>query len=407
MKASAMVNFGALCSVPFVMVLSNSMLIPVLPAIQHAMRIDAFKVGLIITAFSVPAGLAIPLGGYLSDRFGRKTIMVPALFIFGLGGLLAGIAPLVTPAPFWPTLAARILQGIGGGGTYQLAMALTGDIFQSTERSKALGLLEAANGLGKVVAPIIGAAAAILIWYAPFYVYPVLAWPSAVAVWFLVTEPRKGKGLKQKPFSEYVSELKGTWQGKGVTLMTFFMAGMTVLFLLFGLLSYYSDILESRWAINGFKKGLVMAIPVLVMAVTAYLTGLYMQKRPVFAKACLVAGLAVIAASMGGAFLLRSLYGFSLALAVLGLGSGLVLPSLNLMVTSAAGAAERGTITAVYGSVRFFGAALGPPVAGRLAALGPGPLTLGAAAIAAAAAMVSLLFVKSPVPDRPRQGHTP
>ncbi|NMA71676.1 MAG: MFS transporter, partial [Firmicutes bacterium] len=81
---------AALCSVPFVMVLGNSMLIPVLPAMGHALDVSPVQVGLLITAFSVPAGLLIPLAGALADRYGRKIIMVPALMLYGLGGLLAG-----------------------------------------------------------------------------------------------------------------------------------------------------------------------------------------------------------------------------------------------------------------------------------------------------------------------------
>ena len=160
MKGRTILTFAALCTVPFVLVLSNSMLIPVLPKMQRAMGISLFQVGLLITAFSIPAGTIIPLAGFLSDQYGRKLIMVPSLLIFGLGGVFAGLAALFLEKPYIYILLARILQGVGGGGTYQLAMALTGDIFQSEERSKALGILEAANGLGKVAAPLLGAGSA-------------------------------------------------------------------------------------------------------------------------------------------------------------------------------------------------------------------------------------------------------
>jgi len=108
---------ASLCSVPFVMVLGNSMLIPVLPAMGHALDVSPVQVGLLITAFSVPAGLLIPLAGALADRYGRKIIMVPALMLYGLGGLLAGAAALWLAKPFPYLLGARILQGVGAGGT--------------------------------------------------------------------------------------------------------------------------------------------------------------------------------------------------------------------------------------------------------------------------------------------------
>lgn len=86
MKKKTALQFAVLCGVPFVMVLGNSMLIPVLPQMKKAMALSQFQVGLIVTFFSIPAGILIPLAGFLSDRCARKPIMVPALFVYGLGG---------------------------------------------------------------------------------------------------------------------------------------------------------------------------------------------------------------------------------------------------------------------------------------------------------------------------------
>src|SRR5690606_26016002 len=124
------------------MVLSNSMLIPVLPLLQRAMDRNLFRVGLIITAFSIPAGLAIPIGGYLSDRLGRKPVMIPALILFGLGGLVGGIAPLLVDDPYALIIGGRILQGLAAGGLYQVALAAAGDMFTGDTRTRAMGVLE-------------------------------------------------------------------------------------------------------------------------------------------------------------------------------------------------------------------------------------------------------------------------
>ncbi len=307
---------------------------------------------------------------------------------------MAGLLPLVLRAPFPAILGARVIQGIGGGGLYQIAMALAGDLFQSAERSKVLGILEASNGLGKVVAPILGATIALVAWYAPFYAYPVLAWSSALAVWRLVGEPQQTK--KPKPgLREYAAELRTTWKGRGVSLLAAFAAGMVVLLVLFGILSYYSDVLESRWNIRGFAKGFVMAVPVLAMAGTSYITGILLQKRlRGIGKWVVVGGLIVAGAALATAQTLEGLVGFSAAVTVLGLGSGLVLPSLNSMVTGAVGSEARGIVTSLYGTVRFFGAAIGPPAAGRLAAGGAEPVLLGAAGVAWAAAALVFFFLR-------------
>ena len=99
------------------MVLGNSMLIPVFPQMKQAMGLTQFQVGLIVTFFSVPAGILIPFAGLLSDRYGRKVIMVPALFIYGLGGLICGFSALFMEEPYSLLLAGRVVQGAGAGGT--------------------------------------------------------------------------------------------------------------------------------------------------------------------------------------------------------------------------------------------------------------------------------------------------
>lgn len=373
------------------MVLSNSMLIPVLPALQRGLNISLFKAGLLITAFSVVAGLVIPLAGIGSDYWGRKTVMVPALFLFGLGGLVAGLAPVFFKNAAYPVIiAGRIIQGVGGGGTYQVALALAGDIFQSKERSKVMGLLEAANGLGKVISPILGAALGIINWYVPFFAYPALAWASAAGLWLVVREPKEK--AQPRSLSAYRKDLQEVFAGRGLPLAAAFASGAVVLFMLFGVLSWYSDVLEKDYHITGIVKGLVIAIPVLVLSVTAWLGGTTLQHHlSRWLRATVMAGLALGAAALAGLIFARGIYWVTAALVLLGFGNGLVLPTLNTGVTSSAGESIRGLVTALYGTVRFFGAALGPPAFGLMVDMGV-TLTFALAAGLLAAVGVMVFF---------------
>ncbi len=395
MKASMRIPFAFLCGVPFVMVLSNSLLIPVLPMMQGQMQLTPFQVGLIVTAFSVPAGLSIPLAGFLSDRYGRKVVIVPALFVFGIGGLLAGVAAMLIPYPFPFLLAARVLQGLGGGGTYQMAMALTGDIFQSSERAKALGLLESANGLGKVVSPILGSLAGLIIWFAPFFVYPLLAVPVAIGVWVTVKEPERQK--EPVGAGTYFSEIGRILKRNALSLGAAYLAGSLVLFLLFGLLSYLSDILEDNYSIEGLRKGLVIAIPVLGMALTSYLSGAWLQKQA--GKTCkLVAilGMTMVAVALLFPAFTNNLYLLLTAATLQGIGTGGALPAINLLITGAAAQHERGMITALYGTARFFGTAFGPPIFGWLVTKNTTLLFLTAAITAGVMGIVASTCIKAP-----------
>jgi ACDE family multidrug resistance protein len=358
-------TIAILCTVPFIMVLGNSMLIPVLPTIQKQLSISSSQAGLLITMFSIPAGLVIPFAGLVSDRVGRKPIMVPAIIVYGIGGLLAGLAAVFIKKPFYFLLAARIIQGIGAGGTYQLAMALVGDVIQGSDRAQALGLLEASNGLGKVISPLAGAALALITWYTPFFVYGVLALPIALAVW-LIAKEAPVKKAEQQSLSEYFKCFAEVIRKNAAVLAMTFISGAIVLFALFGMLSYFSDILEKRFGFEVFQRGLILAIPVFVMAVVSYLLGTVLKAHmSKFLKWAVLGGLSALAAGMFLFPLLNNAVIFSIAASLIGFGTGAVLPSLNTLATSVTDKKSRGIVTCLYGTVRFFGVAIGPPLFGN------------------------------------------
>lgn len=391
MKKKTALQFAVLCGVPFVMVLGNSMLIPVFPQMKKVMHLTQFQVGLIVTFFSVPAGILIPLAGFLSDRYGRKPIMVPALFIYGIGGLICGFASVLLKEPYNLLLAGRVVQGAGAGGTYQLAMALTGDTFQSNERTKVLGLLEASNGLGKVVSPILGSLVALLSWYAPFFAYGLLAFPIALGVWFLV--PEKNGQRNTESLAQYWQKLKETFRDKAKLLLSCYFVGMVALFLLFGVLSHVSDVLESEYHLFGLKKGIVLAIPVFAMALTSYLSGLLLSERQNLWKPVIITGLVGIAITLGLLPLFKNLISYMTLLFFSGMSIGVLLPPINSLITGATSADRRGTITCLYGTVRFFGVAIGPPTFGLAIEQGKWFMLLGSAIIAIIAAVIAFIFI--------------
>lgn len=379
---------AALATVPLIMVLGNSMLIPVLPKIKEQLEISQFQVSLLITMFSIPAGITIPLAGFLSDRLTRKIIIAPALIIYGLGGLVAGAGAVFINHSYWVILTGRVLQGIGAAGTAPIAMALAGDIFAGKSRSKALGIIEASNGLGKVLSPILGSLVALVAWYATFFVFPALCVPAALAVWFLVKEPTAKKETKST--AKYFQSLKTIVKTKGGFLLAAFFAGSTVLFLLFGILFYLSDTLESKYHIFSIKKGLVLAIPVLAMSSTSYITGALIQKKVKLQRILVMIGLSLLAVSLGALPWFDNLYLFLGILSVAGIGVGLVLPCLNTIITSSVSMEERGMVTSLYGGVRFIGVALGPPIFGLLMA--NGKLTMFGGAFGLTLVSLGLVF---------------
>ena len=103
-------------AVPFVMVLGNSMLIPVFPKFEQVLNINQVKVGLLVTAFSLPAGLLIPFSGILSDRIGRKIVIAPALVLYGLGGTGGRHRQYYTEGTLYCNPGRKSATGIGCRG---------------------------------------------------------------------------------------------------------------------------------------------------------------------------------------------------------------------------------------------------------------------------------------------------
>ncbi|MBD2868622.1 MFS transporter [Paenibacillus arenilitoris] len=356
-------EFTALASIPMVLVFGNSMLVPVLPDMQRELGINKFQSSLVITIFSLVAGLFIPVIGYLSDRFGRKGVIIPALIVYGGGGLLAGFGAIW--GSYAVIIASRAIQGLAAAGTAPVAMALVGDLYEGGTESKALGLTEASNGTGKVLSPIIGSLLALIAWYASFFAFPAFCALSLLAVIFLIKEPERGR---KQGLGQYIGKIKELFKQKGSWLVTSFFAGSLGLFILFGVLFYLSNILEEApYSIDGVRKALVLAIPLLGQVITSYTTGSLIKKNGVLIRRLMNIGLAAMTVSLGATiFFFQNLYVFIGLLTVSSIGTGLLLPCLNTMITGAVQKSERGMITSLYNSLRFLGVAAGPPLFGWL-----------------------------------------
>lgn len=160
----------SLASVPLIMTLGNSMLIPILPVMEKKLDISTLQSSYIITMYSVVAIFFIPLAGYLSDRFGRKKVLIPALIITGIGGLISGFAAWKMTNAYALILVGRILQGIGASGAMPIVLPLVGDMFHRDEEASAtLGIIETSNTVGKVLSPILGAGLTAIVWFLPFF----------------------------------------------------------------------------------------------------------------------------------------------------------------------------------------------------------------------------------------------
>lgn len=350
----------AISSIPLILVLGNSMIIPILPTMEKQLQITGFQSSLVISAFSISAAIMIPILGYLSDRFTRKAVVIPALILFGSGGLLAGFASAWFSGAFLWILIGRIMQGIGAAGTTSMAMALAGDLFKDAEQSKVLGLVEASNGFGKVISPILGSLLALILWYLPFFAFPGFCLISILLIAFFVKEKKKEKS--PSTIKEYGKGLLSVFKRDGRWLVVAYLTGATCLFTLFGILFYISDYLEKVHKIEGLWKGLILAIPLLFMTSTSYITGSKIGKKVLLMKRLMILGLLFMTASFASLAFFERLVPFFAILVISSIGTGLALPCINSFITGSVSQEKRGFVTSIYGSVRFLGVAIGPPI---------------------------------------------
>jgi ACDE family multidrug resistance protein len=351
----------SLASIPLVMTLGNSMLIPVLPTIEKKLKISSFQVSMIITLYSIVAIILIPIAGYLSDRIGRKKVIIPSLVIAGVGGLISAWASWKMKDPYMMILLGRILQGVGAAGAAPVVMPLVGDMFKSEEEvSKELGLIETSNTFGKVLSPILGSFLAGFIWYLPFVAIPIFTAISVILMIFLVKSPKKQ--ADPLPFMKFLHNMKDTFKKNGRWLYSIFVIGCILMFVLFGVLFYLSSMLEDKHNIDGIKKGFVLAIPLAALCLSSFITGKKIKENKVLMKWITFFGILLLAGAVFAISFTENIY-FLIAIFVFsGIGIGVALPCLDALITEGIEEEERGTITSLYSSMRFIGVAAGPPV---------------------------------------------
>ncbi|PCK21461.1 MFS transporter [Bacillus pumilus] len=354
-------NIIALSSVPLIMTLGNSMLIPVLPEIEKKLSITSFQVSLIITVYSVVAILCIPIAGYLSDRIGRKKVLLPCLLIAGLGGAVAAVASTIMKEPYMWILFGRVLQGVGSAGATPVVMPFIADLFHDDEEvSAGLGAIETSNTAGKVLSPIIGALLASWIWYMPFWFIPFFSITSFLMVLFMVESAKKEE--VSPTFKEFLKSTKTIFKHEGRWLYAIFAIGGFIMFLLFGVLFYLSDNLEAAYQIKGVKKGLLLSIPLLFLSISSYIAGKTIGKEKGKMRIFIIVGMALLSISYLFLWWNHSFYLLFICLSIGGVGIGIVLPALDALITEGIEKEQCGTITSFYNSMRFIGVALGPPI---------------------------------------------
>lgn len=353
----------SLTSIPLIMTLGNSMLIPVLPILEDKVGITSFQSSMIITSYSVAAIFLIPVAGYLSDRFGRKVVILPSLILALIGGLIAGFASWKMDDPYTMIIIGRIIQGIGAAGAMPIVLPLVGDLYQDDDEkiSSTLGIIETSNTFGKVLSPILGSVFAAILWFLPFFSISALSLISIALIFFFVKVPKdKDEPLK---FKEFIRNTKEVFKNEGKWLYTVFLNGVLVMLILFGMLFFLSENLEKVHDIKGIKKGFVLAIPLLLLCISSFISGRKIKGDLNRIKKIIIVSLIAMSVSIiFVGFTRKKLILLLIVTSIVGIAIGALLPALDTIITDNIRKELRGTVSSFYSSARFIGVAAGPPI---------------------------------------------
>jgi DHA1 family tetracycline resistance protein-like MFS transporter len=134
----------------FVDLLGFSLILPLLPYYAETFGANPTVTGFLVASYALAQLLGAPLLGRLSDRIGRRPVLLVSIFGTFLGFILLGAA-----RSLWVLFAARIIDGLTGGNI-SVAQAYITDVSDEKNRAKALGMIGAAFGLGFIIGPAVG-----------------------------------------------------------------------------------------------------------------------------------------------------------------------------------------------------------------------------------------------------------
>ena len=369
----------------FVNLVGFGIIIPLLPFYAQTFGASPLVIGLLFASFSVSQLVAAPILGALSDRLGRRPIL-----LFSLLGTVVSFVMLAVAHSLAALFAARIVDGLSGGNI-TTARAYIADITTEENRAKSFGVLGAAFGLGFIVGPGLGALFSHISYTAPIWAAAAITVAATALAWMWLPETvhhaRAGTG---SPW-QALREMSGRENLRPLLTVDFIywtaFAVYQTTFALFGARRFGFDAAHTGYLLSAFGFLGVLVQGVFVGRVVARFG----------AKPTLAAGLVFAAIGWGGSALTHSLPVFVLMLVPGAIGIGLCNATLSTLISNAAGRHEQGRVQGAAGALESLGRTIGPVWGnGALQAFGEGK-AYGSAAIALiGAAVLTMRYRPSP-----------
>jgi DHA1 family tetracycline resistance protein-like MFS transporter len=349
----------------FIDLLGFGIVIPVLPFYAEGTQFNATPrtVGLLFASYSIMQLIFSPVLGRLSDKHGRRPVLLISIIGTGIGFLILGFATTL-----WMLFAGRILDGISGGNI-STAQAYIADITTKEDRARGMGLLGAAFGLGFIFGPAIGGILSRWGIHVPFLFAAGLCFANAILLYFTLPEtvtadhPARVSAAGGRGLTQLINSLKQPRLGFILTIYFLFIVAFSIMTTSFSLYTMFRFGYDAQH--NGYLFAYVGLIAVIIQGgLIGRLVKRFGEQRLVIVGALFFTlslfGVPFVGPNAGG--LMALLIGGG----IFSLGNSLSTPALNSLASKSVGAAEQGGVLGVTQSVSSLARAVGPSIAALL-----------------------------------------
>lgn len=347
------VNLQMVFGVTLISVMGVASVAPLFPAIARDLGISPAQVSWLITAFTLPGVFLPPFLGVMTDRVGRKSVLVPSLFLFALAG--AGCA---FTRDFETLLLLRFLQGMGASSLSGMNVTLVGDLYKGNSRVDALGFNASVLSMGTAVYPALGGALGLLGWHVPFAL-PLLAIPVGLGALLILEIP--ALPASKPPLKAYL--LQAARMAKDPRILGVFLASTSTFVILYGSFHTYLPILMAgRFRVSSLVIGLMassMSLSNALLASQAGRLGRMYGERNVLRTSFILFALALVLIP-----LMPRLALLLLPTLVYGCAQGMNIPATQALLSDLAPEENRAVFMSLNGMVLRLGQTIGPLLMG-------------------------------------------
>ena len=340
----------------FVDMVGFGIVVPVLPLYTERFGASPFAIGALLAIYSGMGFIFAPIVGLLADRFGRRKILLLSTIGQATGFFIMGTANTV----FW-LFVARGIDGIFGANV-SATQAYVADVTPPEKRSRALGWLGAAFGLGFICGPLLGGILSKVSLSTPFYFASALAAANALLIFFVLPETMPIEA-RADAFRRTLLPLAGVGQNRTIVSVIasyfFFMTGFAIL------TSFFAIFTEDRFGFDASQNGYIFAgVGVVAVIVQGGLLGPLVKRFG--EKRLATAGVALLATSIFSLPLTEQIPTLLLTGVGIAVGNALVNPTMSGLVSLTVDKYHQGRVLGLMQSGASLGRCLGPILGGWL-----------------------------------------